>query len=204
MKEREKLKRKLKAILGVKGSLCLLSLAIVVLALVVYTAQVTITPTKQFNIGATTASWTVYINDVDEVRYLPGSGTPAGSSLPVGSPVGDPTKYAFNVTTDAGGACSVKIELTSAVNSSKFSKFEIRAQWWNATAVAWQSATLKDAETGGSDKTYIDGLTGGDVGYIQHAASTTRCYLIWVTYSYDLVDTTTAVTVTFRYTPLPQ
>jgi len=204
MKEREKLKRKLKAILGVKGSLCLLSLAIVVLALVAYQATVTITPTKQFNIGATTASWTVYINDVDEVRYLPGTGTPSGSSPPAGSPVGDPTKYAFNVTTDAGGACSVKIELTSAVNSSKFSKFEIIVKWWNATAVAWQDVTLYDAETGGSVKSFINGLTGGDVGYIQHAASTTRCYLIWVTYSYDLVDTTTDVTVTFRYTPLPQ
>jgi hypothetical protein len=204
MKEREKLKRKLKAILGVKGSLCLLSLAIVVLALVAYTAQVTITPTKQFNIGATTASWTVYINDVDEVRYLPSSGTPAGSNPPVGSPVGDPTKYAFNVTTDAGGACSVKIELTSAVDSSRFSKFEIRVKWWNATAVAWQDVTLYDAATGGSVKAFINGTLAGDTGYIQHAASTTRCYLIWVTYSYDLVDTTTDVTVTFRYTPLPQ
>jgi len=196
--------RKLRAILGVKGFLCLVSLIMVVLALVTYTAVITITPTKQFNLGATTASWTVYINEVDEVRYLPGTGTPAGSNPPVGSPVGDPTKYAFNVTTDAGGACSVKIELTSAVDNLKFSKFEIRVKWWNTTSAAWEDATLKDAETGGSNKTFINGLTGGDVGYIQHAASTTRCYLIWVTYSYDLVDTTTDVTVTFQYTPLPQ
>ena len=196
--------RKLRAILGVKGFLCLVSLIMVVLALVTYTAVITITPTKQFNLGATTASWTVYINEVDEVRYLPGTGTPAGSNPPVGSPVGDPTKYAFNVTTDAGGACSVKIELTSAVDNLKFSKFEIRVKWWNTTSAAWEDATLKDAETGGSNKTFINGLTGGDVGYIQHAVSTTRCYLIWVTYSYDLVDTTTDVTVTFQYTPLPQ
>ena len=198
------MKRKLRAILGVKGFLCLASLIMVVLALVTYTAVITITPTKQFNIGATTDSWTVYINDVDEVRYLPSSGTPAGSDPPVGSPVGDSTKYAFNVTTDAGGACSVKIELTSAVDNTTFSKFEIKVKWWNTTAAAWEDATLKDAETGGLDKSFIDGLTAGDVGYIQHAASTTTCYLIWVTYSYDLVDTTTDVTVTFQYTPLPQ
>ena len=67
-----KLKRKLEAILGVKGFLCIASLTMIALALVAYTATVTITPTQQFTIGATTDSWTVYVNDVDAVRYLPG------------------------------------------------------------------------------------------------------------------------------------
>jgi len=196
--------RKLKVALGIKGLLCLASLMVIASALVTYTAVLTITPTQQFTIGATTASWTIYVNDVNEVRYLPGSGTPAGSSLPAAAPNGGSDTFAFKVVTDAGSASSVNITLASAVNSSKFSKFEIRVKWWNSTAAAWQNATLYDAATGGSVKSFINGLTAGDFGYIQHAASTTTYYLMWVTYSYDLVDTATDVTVTFRYTPLPQ
>ncbi|MFQ5621698.1 MAG: hypothetical protein ACE5FT_07730, partial [Candidatus Nanoarchaeia archaeon] len=105
---------------------------------------------------------------------------------------------------DADKVCAVKIELTSAVNSSKFSKFQITVMRWNATASAWQDETLYAAATGSTTKSYIDGLTAGDSGYVHHAASLTRYYLIKVTYSYDLVDETTQVTVTFQYTPLPQ
>ena len=62
--------RKLRAILGVKGFLCLVSLIMVVLALVTYTAVITITPTKQFNIGATTASTRSMAAQKSLVRWL--------------------------------------------------------------------------------------------------------------------------------------
>ena len=64
--------KKIGALLGIKGVLAIASLATIAVALVVYTASVTITPTLQFTIGASSDSWTVYINEVDEVRYLPG------------------------------------------------------------------------------------------------------------------------------------
>ena len=197
------MKRKLRAILGVKGSLCLLSLATVVLALVAYTAQVTITPTNQFTIGATTQSWTIYVNDVDQIRYLPGSGSPAGSTVPTTQPptTADSTTFAFYLVTDASKGCSVNITLTSPVNSSEFSNFEIRALSW--AGVSWNSATLYDQPSGGGTKSFIDGLTN-DFGYVQQAAGQSTYYLLNMTYSYDLVDTTTAITVTFSYTPLPQ
>lgn len=188
--------RKIGAMLGVKGVLCLASLTMIALALVSYTASVTITPTIQFSIGATSDSWAVYVNDVDKVRYLPGG---------VAEPKFDANNsntYAFKVVTDANQVCAVKIELTSAVNSSKFSKFQITAKYW--TGAAWADETLYDAPTGSTTKTYINGLTPGDAGYIHQALSTTRYYLIKVTYSYDLVDETTQVTATFQYTPLPQ
>jgi len=188
--------RKIRTILGVKGLLCLASLTMIALALVSYTASVTITPVKQFTIGAASDSWTVYVNDVDKVRYLPG-----GSSEPTFN-ASDPDTYAFNVATDANQVCAVKIELTSAVNSSKFSKFQIMVKYW--TGAAWADETLYDAPTGSTTKAYINGLTAGDAGYIHQSLSTTRYYLIKVTYSYDLVDETTQVTVTFQYTPLPQ
>lgn len=195
--------RKLRAILGVKGSLCLLSLAMVVLALVAYTATVTITPTKQFTIGATTQSWTIYVNDVNQIRYLPGSGSPTGSAVPATAPPvdTDPTTFAFYVVTDASKACAVNITLTSPVNSSEFSKFEINALSW--AGVSWNAVTLYDQPSGGSSKSFIDGLTN-DFGYVQQSGVASTYYLLNMTYSYDQVDTTNAITVTFSYTPLPQ
>jgi len=196
--------RKLRTVLGIKGALCLASLTVVALALVSYTATVTIAPTTQFTIGATTATWTIYVNDVEQLRYLPGAGTPSGSQQPGAPSDADPNTFAFKVVTDAARVCAVNITLTSVVNSSKFSKFEIRVMWWNSTASAWQDETLYAGATGSTTKSYIDGLTSDDAGYVHHAASLTRYYLIKVTYSYDLVDATTSVTVIFQYTPLPQ
>ena len=196
--------KKLKAVLGVKGSLCLLSLAMVILALVAYTAQVTITPTKPFTIGATTDSWTVYVNDVDETRYLPSNGsTPAGSFPPNGPPaIGDTSSYAFYVSTDADKACSVNITMSTPADNTKFSSFQVTVKQY-VGGTGWVDASIYDAATGGSTKSYIDG-TANDFGYVQHLVSTNTFYAICVTYSYDLVDTASAVSVTFQYTPLPQ
>lgn len=196
--------RKLRVVLGVKGLLCLASLIVVALALVSYTATVTIIPATQFTIGATTATWTIYVNDLDQLRYLPGTGTPAGSQQPGPPSDSNPNTFAFKVVTDSDRVCAVNITLTSAVDGSKFSKFEIRVMWWNSTASAWQDETLYADPTGSTTKSFINGLTPGDHGYVHHAASLTRYYLIKVTYSYDLVDATTSITVTFQYTPLPQ
>ena len=187
--------KKIGALLGIKGVLSIASLITIALALVVYSAAVTVTPTQQFTIGATSDSWTVYVNDVNQVRYLSG-----GSSQPTFN-AGDANTYAFKVVTDANKVCAVKIELTSAMNSSKFSNFVITAQYW--TGAAWADATLYDAATGSTPKASINGLTSGDAAYIHQAVSTTTYYLIKVTYSYDLVGETTQVTANFQYTPLP-
>ncbi len=120
-------------ILGVKGFLCLASLIIIALALVTYTANVILTPTEQFTMGATSASWIVYMNDVNETRYLPGSGSPAGSEEPPFS-ASESGTYVFKVVTDADKVCAVGIDLISVVNSSRFSKFEITIKKWNGSA----------------------------------------------------------------------
>jgi len=188
--------RRIGAFLGLNGILVLAALTTIGLALVTYSATVQVNPIQQFTIGATSDSWTVYVNEVNQVRYLSG-----GSSQPTFN-ASDTDTYAFKVVTDANKVCAVKIELTEAVNSSKFSNFNITAQYW--TGAAWADATLYDAATGSTSKSSIDGLTGGDAGYIYQAVSTTTYYLIKVTYSYDLVDETDQVTATFQYTPLPQ
>ena len=183
--------KKISALLGIKGALAIASLTTIALALVVYTASVTMAPTTQFTLGASTADWTVYVNEVNEVRYLPG-----GNSAPV-----DNSAYAFRVVTDADKVCAVQIELTSAMDSALFSNFDITVSYWVA-GTGWVSAQLYDSATGGSPISSIDGLTT-NAGYIQQAASNDVYYLVQVTYSYDLVDTTTPVTATFQYTPLP-
>jgi hypothetical protein len=188
--------RRLRAMLGVKGFLCLASWIMIALALVSYTADVSIIPTQQFTLGATSDSWTVYVNDVDKVRYLPGGfGEPTFNASDINT-------YAFKVVTDGNQVCAVKIELTSVVNSSKFSKFQITVKYWDNAV--WSNETLYQNPTNNTTKAYIDGLTSGDVGYIHQSLSVTKWYLICVLYSYDQTDETTQVTVTFKYTPLPQ
>lgn len=183
--------RKIRTLLGVKGLLAIASLATIAMALVVYTASITMTPTSQFEIGVDTASWTVYINEQDQVRYLPGdTARPADGS----------STYAFRVTTDAAKTCAVQIQLETAMDSSFFTNFDITVSYWSASG--WTAATLYDSPTGGTTITEIDGLTT-NAGYIQQAASTVRSYMIEVTYSYDLVDDTNPITATFQYTPLP-
>lgn len=195
--------KKLGMILGLKGLLSVLSVTTVVLALVSYTADVVITPTAQLIEGVTSETWTIYVNEVDQYRYLPdGSGTPAGSSKPADGT----STYAFTVTADSDKVCAVQIELTSAVDSGKFSKFQITVEKWNSTSSAWESETLYSAATGSAAKPYIDGLSAGpvDAGYVHQSTGATEYYLVVVQYSYDLVDTTDLITVTFQYTPLPQ
>jgi hypothetical protein len=191
-----KIRRKLLTILGAKGILSVASLITIALALVAYTASVTVNPTQQFTIGATTASWTVYVNDVNQVRYLPGGFTEPTLNT------GDSTTYAFKVVTDINKVCAIKIELNSTVDGNKFSNFNITMR--SSTGGAWSDETLYAGATGPTTKSYINGLTGGDAGYVHQAASTTKYYEVKVTYSYDKVDTTAQVTVTFQYTPLPQ
>lgn len=188
--------RQLGAILGIKGALCIICMTMIVLALIVYTVSLVITPTLQFTTGAASSSWTVYVNDVNKARYLPG-----GMAEPTFN-ASNPNSYVFKVVTDANQVCAVKIELTSAVNSSKFSNFNITIEYWNG--VAWVSGTLYSAATGSTTKSYINGLTAGDFGYVHQDLSTTGYYLIKVTYSYDKVDETTQVASTFQFTPLPQ
>jgi hypothetical protein len=188
--------RQLGTMLGVKGVLCIISMTMIVLALMVYTVSIAITPTLQFTTGAASSSWIVYVNDVNKARYLPG-----GMAQPTFN-ASNPNTYAFKVVTDVNQVCAVKIELTAAVNASKFSNFTITIEYWNS--VAWVSGTLYTAATGSTTKPYINGLTIGDSGYVHQDLSTTRYYLIKVTYSYDKVSDTTQIATTFQFTPLPQ
>ena len=187
-------KKRISALLGLKGILSLSALATIALALVAYSAAVTVTPTQQFTIGKTSDSWTIYVNEVNQVRYLPGA-----DSQPTFSDV-DTNTYAFKVVTDADKVCAVQIELTSVMDNAKFSNFDITVDYWDSDS--WETATLYNAATGSTTVTDIDGLTT-TAGYIHQAIGATTYYLVTTTYSYDLVDTTSDVTATFQYTPLP-
>jgi hypothetical protein len=181
--------------LGLKGYLATGSLLTIALALVIYSASVTVNPTQQFAVGSSSDSWTIYVNELNQMRYLPGGfSEPAFDS-------GNPSTYAFQVATDAEKMCAVKIELISSMDSGKFSNFDITVDYW--TGAEWAPATLYDSATGTITITEINGLSVGASGYIHQAVSTTIYYLVKATYSYDLVDDTTQITATFQYTPLP-
>ena len=183
------------ALLGLKGILALAFLTSIGFALVTYQSAVTITPTQQFTIGASSDSWTVYVNEVNQVRYLPGADT----VLTFDS--GNTSTYAFRVVTDADKVCAVQIELTTAMDNTKFTNFDITVNYWDGDS--WEIATVYNSATGSTTVTDIDGLTT-TAGYIHQAVSTSTYYLVKVTYSYDLVDTTDVITADFLYTPLPQ
>lgn len=160
-----------------------------------YTTTLTITPYKQLSQGASTASWTVYVNDFDQTQYVPGA-----TSEPAFN-AGDSSTYAFNVTTDANRACSVEINLAEAMPSSDFSNFNITVLYW--TGSAWATATLYDSATGGAPISYIDGLTT-NAGYIQQAVSTSTYYLVAINYSYIQLNPSAPYTVDLQFTPLPE
>ncbi|MCW4009674.1 MAG: hypothetical protein NWF05_03520 [Candidatus Bathyarchaeota archaeon] len=186
---------KKKFTLGVNGLLALACLITITIALVTYSVTSPMTPVKQFLVGATADSWNIYVNDVNSVRYLPG-----GDTAPTLS-TGDSSTYAFKVETDANKVCAIAIQLTTAINSNKFSTFQIELKYWSGSA--WVDATLYAGATGATTKAFINGLTLNDVGYLHQNTSTTTYYLLEITYSYDLVDETAQVTPTFQYTPMP-
>jgi hypothetical protein len=165
--------------------------------MVSYSSEISASPNQQFSVGSSSYKWDVYVSDVNQVRYLPGE---AASPL---LNTGDSFTYAFKVVTDSNRVCAVKIELTSTVDKAKFSNFNITVMRWDDVGAKWVSEPIYAAQTGNATKTSIDG-TSSDAGYIHQALSTKEYYILKVTYSYNLVDTTTPVDTYVQYTPLPQ
>ncbi len=189
--------RKLTVSLIIKGLICLICLASVSFALVTYTNALTISPTHQLSVGTATATWTIYVNEVNQVRYMPG-----GFSTPTLS-TGEPSTYAFKVLTNADNVCAVKMELTSAMDASKFSQFDITVLSSTADGT-WSAEPLYAASTSGTTKAFINGLMPGDAAYIHQDASTTKYYLIQVTYTYNPSADNTQIPATFTFTPFTQ
>lgn len=180
----------------IKILICLICLASVSFGLVTYTNGMTSSPPQQLSVDVSTATWTVYVNEVNQVRYMPG-----GFSEPTLN-TGDASTYAFKVATNENNVCAVKVELTSAVDASKFSQFDITVLSSTAGGT-WNSEPLYTAPTGTTTTVSINGLIPGDVAYIHQGASTTKYYLIQVTYSYNQVADNTPMPLTFAFTQIP-
>jgi hypothetical protein len=112
----------------------------------------------------------------------------------------DTSTYAFEVVTDANKVCAIEVELTSAMDPSKFSSFDITVLS-SPSGGAWTAANLYTGPTGSTTTPSIDGLTQGAAAYIHQGLSLTMYYEIQVTYSYD--GDNTPLTATFQFTPLP-
>ena len=196
----------LRAMIGVKGIICLVALIVIVVAQLTYTATVNISvgPTG-YSLGKSTEDWIIYTNDIGEVRYLPSAGT-GGSAIPTFN-AGDSDTWAFKVTTDTAKGMAVKIELVDYTMTENFTKFDITVMY-NTTGTAWQSAQLYDGPTASAGEKSPNLINGtlSDFGYIHQARAASgtleRYYLIKVTYSYN--STATGPSVQFRYTPTPE
>lgn len=186
--------RKISSLIGLKGILSIACLTTIAVALVVYSASVTMTPKFQFTRGAQSDLWDIYLNEVNQVRYLPGgSAAAAPNDLNLNT-------FAFKVVTDATKVCAVKIELTSVMDSGKFTNFDITVNYWDGGA--WSPVPLYASETGSTTITAINGLSSGAAGYIHQGISAATFYIVKVTYSYDKVTDAASITVPFQYTPL--
>jgi len=189
-----KLIAKLRATLEKRNLPCFAALIMIALTLV---ACIILAQPPQFIIGATSASWRIDPSDVDQVRYLPGTGTPTGSQQPSAPTDASPNTFAFKVITGVFRVSTTSIKLTSAVDNTRFSKFQITVQRWDSTASAWKDETLY-TDISSTVKPYINGLENPlDIGYTHQAALTSGYYLIKLT---CLGDTATPVTIIFQYT----
>ncbi len=158
---------------------------------------VVLTRPPEFLIGATSSSLRIEPGDVDQVRYLPGTGNPAGSQQPAVPIDTNPNTFAFKVSTDILRACSVSIRLRSPLASTKFSKFHITVQKWDPTNLVWRDEKLSTG-IGSTTKFYIDGLKNPlDIGFIEHVASSANYYLMRLT---CLSDTEAPATIDLQYT----
>lgn len=108
--------------LCINGIICLICLASVVVALVDYQGTVTTSPTRQLTVGTITDAWTIYVNEVNHVRYVPGV---PDQFTPPTLDTDNTGTYSFKVVTDANKVCAVKVELVTAMDPLKFSKFDI-------------------------------------------------------------------------------
>jgi len=198
MANKRKLLLKLFVSPALKVALCLICLVVVAFALVIYTGSVVITPVEQLSVGASSTSWSIYVNEVNQVRYMPGAFSEPTLST------SDTSTYAFKVVTDSNKVCAVEVQLSTAMNSSEFSVFEITVLSQTAGGGTWGMEQLYAAATGTTTKAYVNGLMQGDAAYVHQDASITKYYLIQVTYSYDLVNSTSQIPVTFQFTPFPQ
>ena len=138
--------KKLRMTLGVKGFLCLLALVSIATAMVSYTSEISATPIQQFTVGSSSYKWDVYVNENDQVKYLPGDTT-----LPLLNTASALT-YAFKVDTDASKVCAVKIELTTPVDDAKFSNFNITVLRWDDINAKWVSEKIYAGPTGSTIK----------------------------------------------------
>ena len=187
---------KLLVSLGAKGILCIICLASVGAALVTFSTAVTLTSTVQLTQGVNTAAWTIYVNEQNLIKYIP------GGAAELTLDTGNTATYSFKVVTDANKVCAVQVGLVAAVDDTKFSKFDITVR--SSTGEGWSDETLYAASTGTGTKAAVNGLVADDVAYIHQAESTTKYYEVKVTYSYDLLSSDAGIGLTLNTIPLPQ
>ncbi len=186
------LKRKLPWILTGKSLLAVGSIAMVALALVTYSATITITFSPFFTLGLNTSAWTT--NTASGSRYLPGNTAVPGTPGPITAT----TTFAFSTITGGG---YVQIGTSTAAKTTDFSSFKIFVLVFNSTT--WNNATIYTTSafstvlSGG-----VDGTNTATSGFIHIVSAQPQTYFA-IQVNYVLVGTPadTSANVVFAYTP---
>ncbi len=194
------LKRKLPWILTGKALIATGSIAMVALALVTYTATVTLNFSAFFVQGmGNTASWT--LSTSSGTRYLPGNQANAGTNTPGAPAQTNTTSFAFYTITGKG---YVKINLAANVPTADFNSYRIFVLTFNTTT--WNNATLYASSTYSTTGHIVGGIDGTGVNasaltaYLLIGQAAQVFYAIQV--NYILAPTPGAsTTTTFNYTP---
>lgn len=186
------LKRKLPWILTGKSLLAVGSIAMVALALVTYTATITITFSPFFTLGQATGAWTT--NTSSGTRYLPGNTVIPGTPGPVTAT----TTFAFSTITGGG---YVQIGTSTAAKTTDFSSFKIFVLVFNSTV--WNNATMYTSSTFGTVLSGgVDGTSTANSGFIHIVSAQPQTYFA-IQVNYILVGTPAdpSANVVFAYTP---
>lgn len=186
------LKRKLPWILTGKAALAVGSIAMVALALVTYTATITITFSPFFTLGQATGAWST--NTASGTRYLPGNTVIPGTPGPVTAT----TTFAFSTITGGG---YVQVGTSTAAKPTDFQSFKIFVLVFNSTV--WNNATIYTSSaftsvlSGG-----VDGTNTATSGFIHVVAGQPQTYFaIEVIYILQGTPADTTANVVFAYTP---
>lgn len=183
--------KKLAWLLTGKSLLAIASMMTVALALVTYSATLTLTINPFFKVGLNSINWSVTTST--GARYLPN-----GASIP-GTPSDPPTSsFAFRTQTGSGW---VQVGTSTQAKPADFLSFRIFVLTWNSSS--WNNATLYVDNTflvplvGG-----IDGTSASSVGYLHVSTGAPLVfYAIQVNYILAPTPADTSTTVVFSYTP---
>ncbi len=175
----------------------------VALALVTYTATVTIQFNAFFVQGATSMTWGA-LTTSSGTRYFPNGANTTGILTPNSTIVPSGTTVANNFTfaTQSTGKGYIQIAMGTAAPAADFQSFRVRVLTYNGTTTKWVNATMFTTSSFTTQLTNgLDGMQTATSAFIHVSGGSTLFYLIRVDYVLVGTPAGTNINVVFNETP---